>query len=54
MIISSSLLSLSLTCRNGQFMQAALWSGKVDASHRRKSSHVTDNEKELRDSTRLI
>lgn len=54
MIISFSLLSLSLTCRNGQFTQAAPWPGKVDGSHRRKSSHVTDNRKEPRDSSRLI
>lgn len=38
MIISFSLLSLSLTCRNGQFMQAAPWPGKVDAPHRRKAA----------------
>lgn len=36
MIISFPLLSLSLTCRNSQFMQAAPWPGKVDASHRRE------------------
>lgn len=54
MIITFSLLSLSLTCRNGQFTQAAPWSGKVDASHRRKSNHVGDNGKELRDGSRLI
>lgn len=36
MIISFSLLSLSLTCRNSQFMRAAPWPGKADASHRRE------------------
>lgn len=38
MIISFPLLSLSLTCRNGQFMQAAPWPGKVDAPRRRKAA----------------
>ncbi len=38
MIISFPLLSLSLTCRNGQFMQAAPRPGKVDAPQRRKAA----------------
>lgn len=38
MIISFPLLSLSLTCRNSQFMQAAPWPGKVDAPQRRKAA----------------
>ena len=38
MIISFLLLSLSLTCRNGQFMQAAPRPAKVDAPQRRKAA----------------